>query len=242
MLLLSVFSLIEVAASGCGAADDGAIEAQTGAVTAVPGLPEGLSCGVSYTNSFNVALEWETCLGVPTLGGGSAPNYNNRSIGDRGRPAGRGFFDQAYRGGSWVLNDSNSDRLALVPGTVCGFKETCNNAGELCMGHDPRFNCPPGWTRHMSGDELAPSGCGFAWCSYNDPHEICCSGGACNPDCVNNMPQGTACGMGDTRFDDGFCENWEVLGPGCPPGFHKTSDSYDYGRPAHSGLYWCTKN
>src|SRR4051794_5091690 len=100
VLLLSALSLVEVAAGGCGAATGDAIEVRTGAVTAVAGLPQGLSCGVSYTNSFNIPLEWETCLGVPTLHIGQASNYNKLSIGDRGLPSGRGFSDQAYRGGS----------------------------------------------------------------------------------------------------------------------------------------------
>jgi hypothetical protein len=234
----SSLAILAVVVAGCGAADEIDVQASgLSLVPPVPGLPDGLVCGLSYTNS----SDSNSCLGVSTLSGGAASNFNNRQIGDRGLPSGRGFRDQASRG-SGQATIANSDKLALVPGTVCGFKETCNNGGELCMGYDPRFECPRGWIQQTAWDASSPSGCSFAWCSYDDPYSKCCDGSTCNPACLANMPQGTACGLGDSRTGFGWCQTQFVLSAGCPAGFHRSSGNFDAGRSAGSGLYWCTKN
>jgi hypothetical protein len=244
ILWLSSLAILAVTVGSC--ANDDQIGVQASALNqwfGKPGLPEGMACGLSYTNSFNVIIEDGSCAGASTLGSlPPAPNYNRRSIGDRGLPSGRGFSDQSFRG-SGEATEANSNRLAIPRGTVCGFKETCNNGGELCLGHDPNIDCPSGWIRHRASDASAPNGCTFAWCSYMDPYQICCDDLYCDPTCVANMPQGTVCGLVDPENNvENFCgvnhQPWDH----CPAGYYQSLGAYDAGRPAGHGLQWCWKN
>jgi hypothetical protein len=239
----SALASLAVAAGGCDNGDQIGVKASAlNQWFGKSGFPAGMACGLAYTNWMNVIIEDGYCAGVPTLGTAPpADNFNKRSIGDRGLPSGRGFSDQASRGTGDAI-EANSHRLALIRGTVCGFKETCNNSGELCMGHDPNIDCPAGWIRHRARDESAPSGCTFAWCSYLDQYQVCCDNNSCDPTCMTNMPRGAVCGLVDTDNSvEDYCGMDQVIGHGCPHEYDPSLGAYDAGRPAGHGLKWCTK-
>jgi len=225
---------------GCADGPDDQIEGQAQALNSglrVSGLPAGLVCGLSYQYNSGIA-ENNGCMGSLTLVNPPVAGFNYRSVGDRGLNATKGFAEQVSRG-SGAASSSNSDRLTLLRGTACGFKEQCNNSGELCLGFDPAISCPLGWTQRTARDADGGA-CHFFWCEYTDPNQVCCDGNSCDPACATAMPSGTACGMSDLIEQGGaFCG---MSFAACPAGFHNTKGRYDWGRPSGNGISWCTKD
>ena len=241
---LSGLVALGAAVVGCEAADEDEVEVHRQAIfhpeLAVAGFPRGLTCGLSYLGRNGVRLDDRFCKGARTLDTNPPAQFHGRSsIGDRGMPSGAGFWSQPYAGD--VAANRFPANLRLIRGAACGFKESCNNSGELCDGQDPFVSCPAGWVQHVSRD--ANSGCSFAWCSYVDPNEICCNpnpGDTCDHSCsIDNVPSGTVCGIGDIEKGDGVCGGFNSTKGTCPPGYQRSNSAYDDGRNAGNGLAWC---
>lgn len=227
---------LAVSLAGCGAATDEPENAEANArfTAAVVGQPQGFTCGVAYKNGSPIVNG--ACMGAATLGGFPAFNFHIASDGDNGLSSGNGFYHQAL---SFSNGDvSQPDFLELPKGTACGFKHTCNSNGETCLGHDPRIDCPIGWTRRQAADAKASSGCNFAWCEYQDPHNVCTSF-ACE---ISNVPQGLACGITDS--DGAFNTQGQCLGglttTGCPAHYVRHG-FFDAGRSGGHGVGWCAR-
>jgi hypothetical protein len=261
---------IALALSGCEAAPP---ETETITQALTVGLPAGLTCGIGYIAPFQTAA-FGSCNGFPTAQfTGTSTNYTihreagpgflNVQAGDRGLGPNFGFYNQT-RSFTDAAAIGKSDDLALPRGTACGFKETCNDTGEMCFGNfDPARNqCPTGWVPRRAMDILGASNCNFAWCEYLDPHrhswKVLASGaeapgGDCPDDpmppdgtnhtCLPNLPSGTACGITDKQspFNTGVCVTTFTPSGSCPAGF-TAHPFFDWGRPAGVGVTWCSKN
>lgn len=103
------------------------------------------------------------------------------------------------------------------------------------MGFDAKFSCPAGWVQKISTDMNAASGCGFSWCEYQDPNNLCTTT-ACK---LDNQPVGLVCGITDGDRNNGQCQGI-LTTQGCPAGYVR-SGFYDDGRPAGHGVGWCQK-
>jgi hypothetical protein len=220
--------------------------------------PQGLLCGLNYSRGYNDNPVKGVCDGVTTrnaytiLNGtittyyvdiGAVPGFTWVNDGDRGLPSFWGYSHQRLTSSSPSVNLTNTHQLLLPKGTACGFKETCNNAGETCMGKDPAGwidPCPLGWVKRSASDMNAPSGCGFVWCEYQDPSNLCDA--LCQ---LLAQTRGMVCGLTDASKPLGS-GGGQCLGAStqfltsCPAGW-KRYGNYDSGRPPLYGLGWCSK-
>ena len=226
---------------GCDGAPDVVDEVVSGLEST--GLPNGATCGLAYRRPGSPVIG-TGCEGVQTIEPSSAiclgwnqptvrpPGFVLASDGDRGLPACYGFWH-------WRFNETSgadSTNFRLPKGTACGFKEACNNSGERCMGFDANVSCPAGWVKKLSSDLNAPNGCGFVWCEYQDPNNLCTSR-ACQYD---NQPMGLVCGITDNDRNNGQCQGM-LTKNGCPWGYSRYG-FFDDGRSAGHGVGWCAKN
>ncbi len=223
---------LAIAISGCADQQDQSETATTASETTTSALTSeihGIACGLSYNPGIN-----SQCDNVSTTTWNPPQDWpwDRQVDGDLGASKGLGFYHQ-----SWHRNDvSAPDMLVLPAGTTCGLKEGCVNTTETCFGFDTQVQCPPGWQRRHANDASAPSGCGFVWCEYLDPHFLCLGGS-----CLGNMPKGLTCGVTDgDNYRDGICMGLNVASNGCPSGFFMRGPR-DAGRPAGHGIKWCEK-
>jgi hypothetical protein len=203
--------------------------------SAISSAFHGVVCGMSYYNNGHPIVSG-SCDNNPTLVW--QPPYawpwDRQNDGDRGADNNAGFYHQ-----SWHANNiTDMSMLPLPNGTACGFKETCNNSGETCFGHDAKNECPleKGWIRRTANDMGAPNGCYFVWCEYTDPNNLCLNGNC-------TIPTGLTCGITDPDYNaSGTCLAKNTQTQGCPTnlGFLPRGN-YDAGRPAGHGLRWCEK-
>jgi len=229
---------------GCDGAPDDGVEV-TSALEST-GLPSGAVCGLQYRRPGSIVYG-TACEGVPAFNGPIAENTlcageNNPTVvppgfalerdGDRGLPVCNGFSHWRFNQASGV----DPRNFRLPKGTACGFKEACNNRGETCMGLDANVQCPMGWSKKVSSDLHAPSGCGFVWCEYQDPNNLCTTR-ACQYD---NQPFGLVCGVTDNDRNNGQCQGIPTTS-GCPWGYSRYG-YFDDGRSAGHGVGWCAKN
>jgi hypothetical protein len=213
------------------------------------GLPLGTVCGLQYERPGS-AVYGEPCIGFKSnepsppdsicLGWASPPTpsgFRWTPDGDLGLPECNGFKHFTFNSGS----QTPSDQFRLPKGTACGFKETCNDPNETCLGFDPKIGCPSGWVRKIASDMKGASNCFFAWCEYQDPHALCTTT-ACVHD---NQPWGLVCGMTDTDSADGGrigqCMGLTTRTQGCPAGYLREGN-FDDGRSAGHGVAWCAHN
>jgi hypothetical protein len=201
---------------------------------AIPDLPQGLTAGLTYFAGITVAF------GGPALGAQapykSGEGFAVRSDGDFGMPSGSGFYHQELVSGGitrFTSGATPSDQFKLLPGTACGFHHTINTPGETCMGFDPAAGqCPTGWVSKKSFDMSSGSGY-FAWCEYQDPHQLCAPTGQGFNDCVNAANYfGMALDVGSNTDATGSRDF-----SACPTG--AWSQSYDSGRSSGQGISWC---
>ena len=252
---LAALALASACDGGAVPMDDvPAAEVQQTASAVLNGLPAGLTCGLGYyRNGVNVAMG--RCQGLATATAAYSdcypdsitmciPNWPNMSCapgflasadGDRGLCLPWGLYHQSLQAG---LNDlANADQLALPQGTACGFKESCNDTSETCMGLDPRQTCPKGWVRKVASDSNAPSNCGYYWCEYQDPNHLCT--GNCQ---YQNQMSGLVCGISDNDRPSthGTCLGVNTATGQCPAGW-AWYGWFDDGRSVGHGIGWCYK-
>jgi hypothetical protein len=218
-------------------------------------LPQGLVCGLAHTGFPAAACENQVFQAGQ---GGSIPaGYTSVQTGDWGMATGQGFSHASVSVTSPALAGKSSDQLALPPGVVCGLKSDAT-PNERCMGFDAQVACPAGWVRRYAQDigSCRPSGfsihCNnWVWCEYTDPNAICSAPGA---SCINNIPQGTVCGLGHTptaalggqQPTVGFCMGLAIGASSnlqntfCPAGFGLIGPR-DEDAESGSGLLWCAK-
>jgi hypothetical protein len=222
----------------------------------VSGQPQGLVCGLGYyNNETNIAMGacegyqtasaepyWDNCssqFAIVICNGdriSCASGFLPETDGDTGLCSPWGFYHQAAWPGTAGLNASNSAELLLPKGTACGFKEECHDSSvhTTCMGYDAHVSCPPGWLPKAANDINAPGGCGFVWCEYQDPSNLCT--GACQ---LTNQPTGIVCGIDDNDKHNGQCLGVQT-DSGCPAGWEHHG-FYDDGRGSGHGVGWCSK-
>jgi len=243
---IAVASLCAVAA-GCDGGPDPQDIAQAAAEperTQRVGLPTGFTCGLAYRRPGSGIHGNNECAGFTTLIhsttdtrciGENAPltpaGFAWVPDGDRGLPSCNGFYHFRFAGSNAIA----STRFRVPRGTACGFKEACNDSGERCLGFDANVSCPAGWTQRIASDLNAPNGCGFVWCEYQDPHDLCTTA-ACR---VDNQPFGLTCGITDSDRNNGQCLGQPTTS-GCPAGFTRYG-FFDDGRSAGHGVGWCAK-
>ena len=216
-------------------------------------LPQGLSGGLTYAGmgfwdggSVAGIATWKWGVGLQSNSG-----WKTVSDGDRGQPAGVGFYHQELLAAGGGVRSATPDRLMLPAGTACGFHHTQNSPADLstgagtCMGMDPGRNaCPKGWVarRHFdmssgngsrncgTADALEhPEACGFfVWCEYTDPYKLCTGAG-----CVDRATRMATVGIQSDTDATGA-----TLRPICPSGTTRTP-FYDDGRPEGKGLSFC---
>jgi hypothetical protein len=240
---LSVLITLGLTALGCLGGED-ATETKIGALVPGPGInasPQGLTCGMAYYSGSTPIVD-NTCVGRLTKEQAPAVGFALVNDGDRGASSGSGFYHQGWTTSDPAIVTSgpneNTDQLELPPGTACGFKELCNDAGQTCMGYDPAQNhCPPGWAARVSSDLGAPGGCNFVWCEYLDPNHTCPLGSSCAA--TSGFARGTACGINDNDRNTGSCFGVVTTQTStCPSGYTKFG-FYDAGRRAGHGIGWC---
>jgi hypothetical protein len=210
----------------------------------VSGWPQGLVCGMGYyRNGQDVVRGF--CQGEVTAlaasntqifqcGNFCARGFHCAADGDHGLSAPWGLYHQAFNFNSGGVSAATADQLFLPRGTACGFKESCNNTAETCMGFDANVSCPAGWLKKQGSDMRAPSHCGFVWCEYQDPFNLC------NGTCQNfDQPSGLLCGVTDNDRNNGQCLGFQTKF-GCPPGWDRHG-WFDTGRSPGHGIGWCRK-
>jgi hypothetical protein len=229
---------------GEGEGEDNDIETVTSAFEST-GMPTGAVCGLAYRRPGSAVYGNNHCEGFRTLVtfpnntlcavDGPFPTTTNGYLkvadGDRGLPACNGFYHYRFN----RVGTVDSRQYRLPRGTACGFKEACNNSGESCMGFDANVSCPPGWFKKSAWDLNAPSGCGFVWCEYQDPNNLCTA----EPCISKNQPFGHVCGITDSDRDNGQCVGTPTT-YGCPAGYTRYG-YFDDGRSAGRGVGWCAK-
>jgi hypothetical protein len=251
---IAIWGMLAVTTLAACGTEENATETTAGAL-GVTGMPQGLTCGMGYytdyrnvqsgyCKGYSTANAYSMCSGnTCTSGfdlGPSAPGFHVAGDGDRGRGLsgaglGWGFYHQSLSASTGGVTTANTDQLYLPKGTACGFKEACNgDSGETCMGYDSNHSCPPGWVQRVASDIKAPSGCGFVWCEYQDPNNLCI--GDCQ---LTNQPSGIVCGIDDNDRHNGQCLGVQT-DSACPAGWQHQG-SYDYGRSPNHGVGWCTK-
>jgi hypothetical protein len=104
------------------------------------------------------------------------------------------------------------------------------------MDFDANVSCPAGWTKKVASDMKAPSGCGFVWCEYQDPNNLCTTQ-ACQH---TNQPYGLACGITDNDRNNGQCMG-RLTTQGCPLGYVRYG-YFDDGRSPGHGVGWCSRS
>jgi hypothetical protein len=250
LIPILVAGLTTAAFAGCGGLpnDDSNGELQqTTAALGVTGFPQGLVCGLSYatSNQFGIVIPVadESCNGFRTLSNSAAPGFHIATDGDTGlsglNPP--GFKHQAKTSSDPGITATNSDQLFLPRGAACGFKHTCRDNGETCLGFDARVGCPAGFSPRAANDANASSGCNYVWCEYQDPHQLCTSASCF----FNSEPQGLACGITDNDKNNGNCLGDQVAASRCStlsgnPYFFK--GFYDAGRGSGHGVGFCTRS
>jgi hypothetical protein len=244
-------AVLFVVVVGCGGQppDGSEVTAASTAPLESTALPLGAVCGLEYerpgSSVYGQPCEGENsnfpfptntiCIGEvpPTTPAG----FRWTEDGDLGLPTCNGFKHFTYNLGSQTA----SDEFQLPKGTACGFKETCNNHNETCLGVDPRVSCPAGWFRKIASDMNGASNCYYAWCEYQDPHTLCTTT-ACVHD---NQPEGLVCGVTDSDSTDpgrvGQCMNLTTRTQGCPGGYNHFGN-FDDGRSAGHGIGWCARD
>ena len=249
-----VLGLLTVAVfGGCDGTSTGDKVEEVTSALVTAGKPQGFTCGLGYYRNC-VNVDSGNCNGVLTgdTGGNCAngnwyfntnagPGYHLDADGDRGLGPFWGLYHQAWTTSDTNVN-ANSASLLLPKGTACGFKDNCNDHGELCMGLDAAFSCPSGWNKMVASDINAPSSCnggpgGFVWCEYQDPGNVCT--GTCQ---TTDQPYGTVCGISDNdRTPAGKCLGVTNTNSTCPPGY-TWHGRYDDGRSVGHGVSWCSRS
>ena len=248
--------LLALLGSACGELEndlDDDIVSTASALT-VFDRPQGLTCGLAYNpgvgwvkgvcdgvNTRHIYFLWNGNVRVWYDEIGTVPGFTYVLDGDQGLYPGYGYSHQRLTTSSPGVNLTNTHQLVLPKGTACGFKETCNNAGETCMGKDPAGwidPCPNGWVKRSASDIRGPSGCGFVWCEYQDPSNLCDS--LCM---LLAQSRGLVCGLTDSDkpfgSGGGQCQGGSTQ-TSCPSGWQRYGN-YDDGRPSGHGLGWCSK-
>lgn len=255
----AVAALLALTTLNCGEVDD-ALEPTTGALSIMSGVT-GMNCGMAYhCNGCGTAPTVvipgscsDSRLGpqgfLPAVfsepNGGALFGYHLAVDGDRGRAPGFGFFHQTLNPTPGSGDVAHSHEYMLPKGTACGFKESCNDSGERCMGFDANVACPNGWLRKVGTDVNAPSGCGFVWCEYQDPLNLCTGRCFANQTTSSWLPMGLTCGITDTDRQNGQCLG-QPTHLGCPAGWNNgglspPQNGIDHGRPLGHGILWCSK-
>jgi hypothetical protein len=209
------------------------------------------------TYVINNSGEVGECKGIGTTWlADPMPPFVRTVDGDRGAPAGSGFKHQKVLNNDPPATPVTSEQtgwLKLPKGATCGFKETCNNPGEVCMGHDANVSCPKGWLRRSVGDTAAPSGCNFVWCEYQDPNAFCTSLA-----CFDSMPSGLTCGLTSNQLANGATGGcmggsmqdtingtaptvFDGNGGVVKAAFRRSASFYDAGASSGRGLVWLYK-
>lgn len=231
-----------LATAACGNIDDLGQGSENGepaveqAISRNPfGKPAGLTCGLSYRNGSNWIAD-ETCDYDRTLSSAAHANWTKVSDGDHGLASGSGYYHQRLNVESGLISPSTADWASLPQGTACGFKHTANSTAERCFGYDAQYQCPYGWTRRTAADAKS-GGHYWAWCEYQDIHNVCPAGSAC---AVSGQYQGTVCGITDTQIWDGTCLGKSTAGKECPSGY-RWRGAWDNGRSSGHGLAYCVR-
>jgi hypothetical protein len=240
-MLAIIAAVVGALAGGCDE-EPAAVETGVAALEST-GLPTGVVCGLQYQRpgspvfgvgcqgfaSTTPKAENEICIGsVPSP---APPGFVQTADGDdRGLPSCNGFAH--FR--ATDANSTPTTQYRLPRGTACGFKEACNNSAERCLGFDANVSCPAGWVRRVGSDMKAPSGCGFVWCEYQDPNNLCTTS-ACR---FSNQPFGLVCGITDNDRNNKQCLGMSTATQGCPFPFHRIG-FFDDGRSPGHGIGWC---
>jgi hypothetical protein len=244
-------SALFVVIAGCsgGPSDGSDVTATSAAPLESTALPFGAVCGLEYERPGSL-LYGQPCAGYNSNSPGSTntvcigqttpptpTGFRWTEDGDLGLPDCNGFKHFTYN----VVSETAPDQFQLPKGTACGYKETCNNHNETCLGIDPKVSCPAGWTRKASSDMNGASNCYFVWCEYQDPHALCTTA-ACVHD---NQPEGLVCGLTDSDSTDpgriGQCMGLSTRSQGCPAGYIHFGN-FDDGRSAGHGIGWCARD
>jgi hypothetical protein len=227
---LVVFSLGLTACEGRG--PENPIETTSSAL-GISGMPRGLMCGVAYRNNSSVVVNGY-CGNPPqfTLSLQPLDGWGVSGTGDWGLNPGKGFYNQYFLTTTAGIDNTNSNRLSLPKGSVCGLTHTCTNFGTDCMGHDAaKADCPPGWDPKAGSDARAPNGCNWFWCEYRDDFNVC-PNGSCS-----SLP-GLTCGLTDNDRNNGRCLGGPTTS-GCPSTAYTRHGYYDDGRSGGHGIGWC---
>jgi len=88
---------------------------------------------------------------------------------------GFGYWHQELADG--ITDTTLSQRFVLPQGAACGFHHTYTSPGRTCMGLDPTYQCPDGWTQRRAHDAdgsligaVTGTGQYWVWCEYDDPN------------------------------------------------------------------------
>lgn len=218
---------------GCGMACVAGLACDSGRCV-VPGLPQGVTCGLIkrgksvFDPVYCVSSTYNTARGV------TAPGYMLVAGDDRGDQSGTNFRGHGRLASDSTVATTYPDRFVLPQGTTCGFgTNESGNPQVPCLGADPQFGCPRGWSRKYAHD-ASGGGHNWYWCEYDDPNRFCTG------DCwTGRLPRGILCGLTHNAegTGTGLC-NRQPTTSGCPSGWNFYG-YYDYGRPSGQGLGWC---
>jgi len=248
----------------------------------ISGLPQGLTCGLSYadqkclwpiacgptipidnvcsshgatSHTIEIICPGGDCKhNIPTPAQGYITIYDG-DFGVGSGDIGFGYWHQELADG--ITDTTLSQRFVLPQGAACGFHHTYTSPGRTCMGLDPTYQCPDGWTQRRAHDAdgsligaVTGTGQYWVWCEYDDPNHYSARTISSFPGhfIVGLPPLGTspttgiACGISHNAGGEDHgpvCMGYRPFESGCPGGT-TIKGWIDQERPDGYGLAVCT--